>query len=357
MRKSILFLACLCISAIAALAQNSDEEIIVRLSDEQTQEIISSQPDANTFYRIVITKGETNDKGDTEVTMEVDNRSESNYLWLFGRSMDKDQLRRDWHIVFDKSQKNQVRVEKYSTGENSLTQDISLPPYEHKSHTIIIKDGEERTCVLPIYYVKERKSRFSRWKILGCETKILKISIESSFIIDENYDRVQRQCDSLINVINHVEFCKHKQHRTSIEKQEEPYKDAIDDLEEEINTIIDRNHWPTSNQNYINYNELIAKLDNIDLQDREVEDCGNKNMHTTPHECKYCSNDFKTLVSLLQGYYIKKDNGETLTQKEIKEVKMIYTCCKSGRHASGWKKGADGYKERIEEYYKAIMKP
>lgn len=353
MRKSILILACLYLSAIAVLAQNSDEEKNVRLSDEQTQEIISSKPDADTYYRIVITKGETNDKGDTEVTMEVDNRSESNYLWLFGRSLDKDELRRDWHIVFDKSQKNQVRVEKYSTGEKSLTQKyICVSPQNQDSLSIIIKDGEERTCTLPIYYVKERKSWFNRWKILGCETKILKISIERSFKLDENYDRLQRQCDSLLDAISHVQFCKHKQHRTPLEKQKEPYEDAIDDLVEKISIIIDANHWPTTDQNYKNYNELITKL-KIDLQDYEVDDCGDKNMHATPHECKYCSENFETLCNRLEQYFIKKDEGK-LTQKDKNEVKMIYSCYKKGRRKGDAEDKK--FKKQIEDYYKAIMK-
>jgi hypothetical protein len=354
MKKTFLILASLFISALTALSQNSDEERILKMNDEHSQETIVSRPDDDTYLKITVTKGTTSGNGNTEVSVKMENLGNSRYILLFGRAWDKDQLRRDEHIIFDNSLGNQKGVDKYNLGENTSAQDIiRIDPDESKTFVLTIKDGEERVCTLPIYFADRNRCKRKRWEILGYETKVLKISIESP--VDENYDKLQRQCDSLIRAINGVVFCKSKQHHPSLEKQEEPYEMAIDDLEDEINAILERNHWPKTNQNRKLYEALLNKLDNIFFN--EVDDCGDKSLHSAPHSCKYCSKSFKEICSLLESYFMKKDVGETLTRKDKEEVKALYNCCKSGRHATKWKNGADGYKQQIEKYYNAIMKP
>jgi len=351
MKKSTFILVCLCLAALSSFAQNEDR--IVRLSENHYCDTITSRPDNDDdmFLNIIITKNETYLNGDTKVTLELENFSDSRHVHLFGRAYDKTELKKDYRIIFDKNFRNQNRVEKYEIGEGGHPQDIEIEPEEAKTITLRIKEGDERICTLPIYFSKKFKCK--RRKILVYETKILRISVEEP--IDENYNKLNQKCDSLIDAIDDVVFCKHKSHRPPLEKQKEPYVNAIHKIQSEINTILDKNHWPKTNKNYKLYHELITKLDGITFY--EVDDCGNKALHNKPHNCKYCSKSFKEICTILQNYYQKKDLGESLTANDKAEIKMMYDCCKLGGHAKKWNAGGDGYKKQIENYYKAIMNP
>ena len=88
MTKRLWLIACLCLAALTSLA---DEEKIVRLSDDNKQELLQLGP-----CNILIVKGETEDGSSAPVTIEIENMQEDEALILFHRSYTEKDLKKSF---------------------------------------------------------------------------------------------------------------------------------------------------------------------------------------------------------------------------------------------------------------------
>ena len=126
----------------------------------------------------------------------------------------------------------------------------------------------------------------------------------------------------------------------------------------QINIV--KNHWKPESSKYQNYVELLAALDGMDAAIEEYKesnyDCGDKTRHKTVHSCTYCKRSLEEIYNLLDRHYRNLYNRKVEKKDIIKDVNMLYNCCKDpscAKHASQWRKGGL-IKDKIIERYNQI---
>lgn len=373
MKKAFFTLTALCLICSTIFAQ--DLEIPILLDDGQQEQSFVPLKDQlnNPVLGITVKKGEPGRNGKTAVTLTIENHAPQQFVfWLFGQRYDeielKDRSRFPRRIVYDKNFGFHGKTDVYRIGtgnyDNIYLPDISIGSdngrfdnYLHYDFDIRIEESDTDTCVLPIYFGKNKNGLFCRRTILETEKTItLYITVENQ--ARKDYERLRQRCDSLFDAINDTIFCLHKSHRPSLDKQKEPYLKTRDNIRDEIRATLDNNNWPKDHINRKRYDELINKLDEVEeeIHLNEVEDCGDAKIHVPVHNCNYCKWTFKQIYDRLDRYNKQIDNGDVTKAEVIKEVKQLYKCYQSGPKTASNKRKEQlqQYKSKIEDLYKKI---
>ena len=361
MKKSLFTLVALCLICSTPLLAQQDQEIPVLLSEENphySKEWVNQ--DNNPSLRISVEKGEADANGDTQVTLEIENLDQQWVFWLFGKANDEKELKKNYAprgIQYDGSFGPHGKTEIYQIPNEKYANDYRIDNLSRShSFNFTAKEDETIICKLPIYYAQDKNGFLCRRTILYSKMVItLNITVENK--IDEEYDRLSQQCDSLIQCINNATFCRHKLHHPKLEKQKEPYLQTRNDLIERIEAMLENSNWAEGSRNYKLYHALDDKLDDIEdmMEDREVDDCGDAKKHVAPHSCSYCQWTLKQIYSKLDRYNKQLDLGDVSKDNVIKDVKILYKCYQYGpKNASNKRKEQQQYKTKIEDLYKKI---
>lgn len=360
MKKTLIFMALFLFAAITTYA---DEQQRVKLDNEHTKEQIRFG-NCNIF----VTKVDSDDEGNSKVTVEIENLDETHVIILFGHAFPEKELKKQSpSITFDKKfsgTKGHRNIDTYSEARNVIfiePSDTSMLP------EIQVKSGEIQLCRLPLYIAKYKEKNFlgvsnGRNKILLMEKLILELEIEVEVKPDEDYLRLERECNDLIEDISKQTFCNNSKHRPSISRQEAPYKEKISKIKSEIDEIVTRNEWFTSDRGNQRYNVLKQKLDEIDFAKYEG-DCGIARNHGRPHpsprhSCRYCNFSLQQIYHKLDDYYKKiynSSNRKATKESVMADVNLLYRCCTDGnctKHASSW--SSSEYKSKITDRYNRI---
>ncbi len=347
----------------AVIGSYADEQQRVKLDDEHTEEQVHLE-----YCNVFVTKVDSDDDGNAKVTVKIENLTETFVIILFGHAYPEKDLKKLLpSIKFDKrfnGTKGHRDIDAYREGRN----EIFIEPAEKKIlPEIQVKSGEIKTCRFPLYIAKYRDKNFlsasnGRNKMLLIEKQIFELEIEVEVKPDEDYLRLESECDSLIGEISKQTFCNHPKHKTSLESQEAPYKTRIDKIRTEIDEIVNRHNWYTSDRGYQRYNALKQKLDAIDFTAYEG-DCGNSRNHRSNpprirHSCKYCNSSLQQIYHKLDDYYKKiynSSNRKATKESVMADVNLLYKCCTDGncsKHASSW--NSSEYKSKITDRYNRI---
>lgn len=367
MRKLLLTLIAFLFAATLSFAQSS--AITANFDEDHTSfEYPILNPNGLEFGRIILTKGETEDKlGRTPITITLENSSNEYYFLLFERDWSKKALKREKpRIVFDKNYPGEKSIQAVQKVKGiDILQRIIIRYYGNnlcKLPQIFVEEGETFECQLPIYVAKYKKTLFCERIVL---TRYLenRISITVEKAKDEEYDQLKMDCDSLVNAFvadftNKV-FCTNPLHHPSFKEQVKDYTQTIDDLRLKINTTLYNHKWPSESKEYERYEALKDQLGRIETDINLYEhDCGNDRTHTKAqqHSCVYCKLSLEEIYNKLDQYYIQLYVKETTKNAIIKDVEKLYRCCTDpscSKHATEWKKG-NKYKNKITDRYKQI---
>lgn len=362
MKKSILALTALCLLCLSPLLAQTIE-YNVTLSDDKPgfQESLFKDNLDQSVLDVSVVKGEPDSNGNIEVTLTLTNNNPETSFYMFSKKNTVKELKKKRpRIVYDRSSfggsmdPKTLLTDAYKIPEVRYGNDYHIDNAHYNSPVFkfTLQEDETVTCVLPIYRVEEKKGLFSkRLLIKGERITTLNITVETK--IHEDYDAIKNQCEDLFSRISKEVFCRHKLHRTNLEKQKEPYITERDALKERIQLILGQNQWGENNTNRKNYEDLIARLNELEgkMEAREVDDCKVASNHVQQnHYCGYCSKSLEDLLLLLEDYYAKR---VSLTKEDKKEIEDIYKCCKSRKE---WKKGNNPYIKQIKEYYNRIPK-
>lgn len=351
MKKLLIFVTFFFLAAISTFA---DEQKKVKLDDGHTKEQVRLG-----YCNVFVTRADIDDDGNAKVTVEIENLDESNVIILFGHAYPEKELKKlSPSITFDKNfpgTKGQRNIDTYREARNVLfiepSEKIMLPEFS-------VRSTEAQLCRLPLYIAKYKDRKFLGTttrtnKLLLLEKQILELEIEVEVKPDEDFIRLEKDCNDLIEEISKQTFCNHPKHRPSLERQEAPYKERIGKIKSEIDEIISRHNWYTSDRGYQRYNGIRQKLDAIDFTNYEG-DCGKKHggYKPVPVGCKYCKLTPQQIYHKLDDYYKKiysSNNRKATKDAVMSDVNLLYNC---GKHSPTWKNS--DYKSKITDRYNRI---
>lgn len=348
--KRIVFLVAILFSV--SLISSADEQRKVKLNDDHQKEMIRFA-----FCNIFVEKGvSTDDYANVSVTIE--NTDETNVILVFGHSFpEKDLKSLNPSIVYDKyfpGTKGGRVIDTYQGARKVFYIQPSDKIFIQESQ---IKSGEENTQKhrLPLYIAKYKNK--SRKKLLLLEKQVVELEIEYEVKNDLNIIRLNEACDSLLEDLGQVKFCPNRKHRPQWEKQVEPYKERIEKIKAEADSIIQINRWYTTDKEYQPYKELLERVDSIDLTQYK-QDCGKHVRPVYRHNCKYCNLTLQQIYNKLDDYYIKiynSSNRQEVKSSLMSEVNLLYRCCTDGncsKHSSLWRNSE--YRSKIIDRYNRI---
>lgn len=326
----------------------------VKLDDDHTKRLVSYD-----YCNISISKIESDDDGNSKISVEIENPDEKRVVVLFGYAQTEKALRRlPVSIKLDKYIPGTKGYRLIETSKDVPGMLTIGPNEKRKLLTFEVRNGMKRSCRLPFYIGKYRNSR--RTKILLMGMDVLELEIDVEVKPDPDFIRLESECDSLIEDISKQFFCTHPKHIPSLESQEAPYKTRIVNIQTEIGNIIERHKWYQSDMGYKRYQTLLQKLDEIDFTAYE-RDCGKHHKRVYRHSCKYCNYSLQQIYHKLDDYYKKIYNSNSNNRKKTKEsvmpdVNILYKCCTDGtcaKHASSWNRSE--YKSKITDRYNRII--
>lgn len=344
MRK-VFMCALLCLAVLTGWA---DEQKKVTLSSDHQKETINLS-----FLNIFVSLNQTDDeKGD--VSIELENLSESKVLILFDRSYTEKQAKKMTpRLQFDKTfggTKGKRIIDPYSYQLNRVMQ---FRPSDKYSLPTLSVEGEQSTVVtLPIYIAKWKGSK----KLILLEKQVIELDIEAQFKPSAEFVDMSKRCDDLLQEIERSPICTNKSHRPSADKQREELQTKIDELKSAIDDIVSKHGWSSTDNGYRRYNELKEKFAGVQFVER---DCGRHGKVKSGHQCSYCGLSLQQIYHKLDDLYKKiysSSDRKGTKASVMSQVNALYNCCTAtncSKHAAQWKQGGD-YKNKIVERYNRI---
>lgn len=338
---------------LAAIPIFADEQKKVKLDDDHTKEQVRLA-----YCNIFVTRTEVDDDENAKVSVEIENLDESNLIILFGHAYPEKELKKlSPSITFDKKYpgtKGHRNIDTYREAKNVI---FIEPSEKSMLPEIQVAGGVAQLCRFPLYIAKYKNK--GRSKVLLLEKQIIEIEIEVDVKPDEDFIRLEKESSDLIEKISKQTFCTNSRHTPSLVKQEAPYKDRIDKIKSEIDEIVSRHNWYTSDRGYQRYNGIKQKLESVKFVDYE-RDCGNPQKHrgSRRHSCKYCNLSLQQIYHKLDDYYKKiynSSNRKATKESVMADVNILYRCCTDGncsKHSSSWNKSE--YKSKIIDRYTRI---
>lgn len=353
MRKTIFAIIACCLAVTSAFSQITFD---FKLSEDKLQDegaLIDyyDNEHGRLFIKIL---GEPDNEGRTSVQIELENNSDIYEFLLFDHVWNKKELK-----------KQRIRFEKGFGGESTHTveninlnvhQDKLIPRNSGKRYTfpdILVEEEKTYECKIPIHLAKPKQCWLTKKKTLYLHSIIdctVRVSVDNK---DEVYEKLKRQCDSLMLVFDGAlareDFCTHSLHRVPFDIQTYHYTEANRVLREKIRPYILNKGWSPESKKYKRYAALLASLDKMDnaLEQYKSEKhyCGKDVVKQ--HSCAYCKLSLQDIYNRLNRHYMDLHNGTVKKSGIMNEVNALYRCAQQ-------RKNSDLYKAAISEFYEKI---
>lgn len=345
MRK-ILISMLLCLMASGVMA---DEQKKVTLSSSHDKEMISLS-----YCNIFVSLNEVDD-GIGEVSIEMENLSESKVLVLFDRSyMEKQVKKFSPKMQFDKTFGGTKGKRVVDPCSEQLSSVMQLRPSDKQMlPSVRVENEATKVVTLPVYIAKYKGKK----TLILLERQVIELDIEAELKPSAEYVQLNTECEQLISEITRTGICPNKSHRPSSAKQKENYEKRIDALKSKIDGLVSSHGWSSTDTGYRRYAELKSKLEGVEFAER---DCGrHKAVVASGHKCSYCGLSLQQIYHKLDDLYKKiysSSDRKATKASVMSQVNALYNCCtdsKCSKHAAQWKKGGD-YKSKIVERYNRI---
>lgn len=347
MRK-IFFSLLLCLIVTGVMA---DEQKKVTLSGDHNKEMIGLS-----YCNIFVNLNEV-DNGVGEVTIELENLSESKVLILFDRSyMEKQVKKLSPKMTFDKIYGGTKGKRVIDPCSEQLNRVLQLRPSDKQNlFSVRVENGATKIVTLPIYIAKYKGKK----ALILLEKQVIELDIDVELKPSSEYVQLTTECENLLSTISYG-ICPNKKHKKSMDRQKEELQKRINDLKEKIDNLISSHGWNSNDAGYRRYAELKSKLDGAEFIER---DCGKHRssggVSSGGHKCSYCGLSLQQIYHKLDDLYKKiysSSDRKATKASVMSQVNALYNCCTDSRcsnHASQWKKGGD-YKSKIVERYNRI---
>lgn len=344
--KKILVGLLLCLMTSGVMA---DEQKKVTLSSNHDKEMIGLS------YCNIFVELKDVDDGIGEVSIELENLSESKVLILFDRSYLEKQVKKfSPKMQYDKTFGGTKGKRVADPCSEQLSSVMQLRPSDKKMlPSVRVENEATKVVTLPVYIAKYKGKK----KLILLEKQVIELDIEAELKPSAEYVQLNTECEQLISEITRTGICSNKSHRPSSAKQKENYQNRIDALKSKIDGLISSHGWNSNDRGYQRYAELKSKLDAIEFVER---DCGrHKASAVSGHKCSYCGLSLQQIYHKLDDLYKKiysSSDRKATKASVISQVNALYNCCtdtKCSKHAAQWKKGGD-YKSKIVERYNRI---
>lgn len=346
-------------ACLVAAVSHADEREAIKLDGDKPSETVKLS-----FCNIFVAKTDMDDNESARVTLTIENLDESNTIILFNRHYpEKDLKKLNPSITFDKTfpgTKGNRTVDTY----DGLRNDLLIAPVQKQTlPELSMKGGEKQTCRLPMY-IATRKNK-SGTKLLLSEMRVVELDIEVELKPDEDYLRLLGETEDLIGDLSGKTFCPNSRHKPSLERQEKPFRDRLERIGKEVDSIVEAHNWYQTDKARLRYDSIKQRLDSIDFSTRE-HDCGRhkikKGKAAVPgHRCKYCNLSLQAIYLRLDRYYRKIDTSRkdraSVKASVMPDVELLYRCCtdsKCANHAREW--NGSPYKSKIVTCYNRIRK-
>ena len=157
--------------------------------------------------------------------------------------------------------------------------------------------------------------------------------------------------EEYIRSVDAASFCVNRKHIPSLDQQMKPYEERRDSLINVINsTLKDNTDWYKSDLPHIKYSELIAQLNNVNLNEHTYDCMGHKEPSRV-HSCNYCSLSAQQIYHQLDDIYQQLRAGKITKDAAAKKAKSLNACYKDCRK----RKKDPAYTDKISKFYSRII--
>lgn len=353
MKKALTILSLFLLSVTSI---HADEQKKIKLDGDHSKEQVRLG-----YCNIFVERVDTDDGDNVKATVQIENLDESNVIIIFGHAYPEKELKKlSPSITFDKifpGTRGKREIDTYSAARNVI---FIEPSEKAMLPEIQVQSGEALVCRLPLYIARYKDKSFlkgssGRNKLLLVEKQVVELEIEVEPKADEVFLRLETETDSLIEELSKQRFCTNSRHKPSLQRQEAPYREQVDRILHEIDSIVELRRWFVTDEGYVRYNGLKEKLKAADFTKYE-QDCG-RHKPITPRPivnsgCKYCSLSPQQIYHKLDDYYKKifsSNNRKAAKEAVMSDVNLLYGCSK---HSATWK--SSEYKSKIADRYNRI---
>lgn len=326
---------------LSAWAVAADGRFEVALDNEEHRTEFVRLP----YCHIFLAMEEVGGDGTVKVTVELENRGETNELMLFDYAYDEKVLRKMRpSVMFDK-------IFGGTKGRRTIEACRGIESMQHIGaaertaiFTFYKRSGDCFACRLPVYIARYKGKRFN--KLLLLEKQVVELMISVEIKPDREYIGLCEACDTLVASLENVLFCTNRKHPVPLEEQKQEWRDKIGALRNRIDALAAKRNYAVSDEGYRLLDELRRRLDEIDLDAKEG-DCGK---HAVG--CRYCSLSLQQIYHRLDDYYqrIYSSNDRKAARAQwMREINALYNCATGHPGRRG-----NGYKAKITSIYKRI---
>lgn len=311
------------------------EEVNVRLDAKTNEEFTVAMHFGKITFHSVEYNG-TRARVDVTVSNTVSNAPMA--ILIFGEEPDEQALRKlGPKVQFNKSfpgEKGKRKVMRCMYVDNTC--EVILPGESARLCTMEVKFSSDGILNIPFYIAEFNKKSLNKNGFLHTTFTIsqvlpyqFNIEAEGWTENDPVYVHFKNSVDSLIAVVDSLKFCDNPKHKPSLAEQQAPYRNAIDSLDEAIQTQWKANNWMSDDLPSLAYNQLSTRLREIDLNSKNY-DCNDKVNHgykpPVKHNCGYCKLSAKEIQDYLDDLNQKLYTGKISKAEARRIAKALYTC-------------------------------
>lgn len=356
MKRNILILLCFCLCSY--VFGDETKNVTIKANEHFPREIVIDES-----CRLQVSAARYQDGVRISVTIENDN--EEYPFFIFKRAFTEKDLKRQG-IRFDK--KSYSLNNRSLITCNSMDGDDAVQIDPAQSGTFMFHGDESNITdvTIPIYIAKYKNKKKTKFLILQRNKIRLNVKIEAEPVSEDNdvFDRLQEAYKELIRDLQEQKFCPHSNHDSSLEEQEQPYREKMNKIKNEIGQIKTAHNWSDQDTAYIRYKELLCSLDKIDWSKYEV-DCGKHRRRrptvspqssTNIHNCAYSTWTVDKVLKQLESLYKSLDHGKiSKSEAEEKAKAMKREWSNKSCPLFNKMKADSSKKSRIDRCYNAIV--
>ena len=352
MKKHIMLLL---LAFVATMASAQDDHKSVELSTNQS-EPIEVEFDC---CKLFLSTSSFDSKDYVSLSVEVNNTDDYKIL-LFGHAFTEKDL---------KKQRPSIRFDRTSYG--ATDKKLELCKSDEGDDILMIEPSSKRTLTfenvntsgmklkLPLYIAKYKPKKFlckEKYLILRRSIITVDVRFQSQPENDDLYSQLEEKYNELMEDLDGKRFCPNRSHKPSLANQEQPFKDRITEMLEEISDLKTEKKWRDRTEAYKPYKELKEKLEGIRFIER---DCGihggGGGVPIPTHSCNYCNKSLSSVLNALQSAYRKLDTGAS-PSSVMPEVEALHAAWTNGKcPLNKRKKGDSSLSGQIDKYYSRIV--
>lgn len=322
-----LFLCIWLLLGIGVFSVFADEIKEIRLDNEgHSKSELSFNGWDNSRINLRFVLSDVDDNGRFTINVTIDNEDDNYCLYLFTTPYSAKDLRRFVPpVVFYRGFRQDVVTTCSSLYSNARGW-MRLYPGESESFYISgSEDNPSFDLSLPFYFAKMSKCLCQRHTLLDVKTEILqfKVKVAAPKALAEMCEAV----DNKMNELSRTKYivCNHKSgkmHHPSLEEQIAKTRYSLDSLKQMI--IEHRNSFEIRSRRYGEFQELVEKLDRINLASIPVEECEIRD-RTCSCPSWVTRLSMEDIYHMLENLYARVYTKEITKEQALSEAKLLKT--------------------------------